>query len=173
MSTTITTLVGSDQARDRAIQRRFRHMSRNERQRAAQTTAFSRRAQHVEIREPRVTLSIDEQLLAEELLLHDRTPVSTALLAIGGVGAGDARKRVVLRQLEETAAYLEAQGALSTSRAQQIARHITKASSTLAAPRPQASKRPQRDAAADERSDALLRAAAELGIDLSGVRGAH
>jgi hypothetical protein len=57
----------------------------------------------------------------------DRTAVSSALLQIAGIGAGEIARRAVLERVSEAACWAQADGAISQSRAAQIARHVKRA----------------------------------------------
>jgi hypothetical protein len=57
----------------------------------------------------------------------DRTAVSSALLAIAGIGAGEASRQAVLERISEAACWAQAEGAISVARSQQIARHVRRA----------------------------------------------
>ena len=58
---------------------------------------------------------------------RDRTAVSTALLAVAGIGAGEASRQAVLSRIAEAAYWAQSEGAISPSRAEQIARHVKRA----------------------------------------------
>jgi len=57
----------------------------------------------------------------------DRTPVSTALLVIAGIRAGEHIRRAVLSRMGEATWSAHAESAINQSRAEQIARHIGRA----------------------------------------------
>src|SRR5690242_2280455 len=78
-----------------------RHLSRHERQRQARAAAFSRRSMTVPIVPTPMTLATEELELIDRLVRRDRTAVSTALLAIAGIGAGEASRRAVLARIAE------------------------------------------------------------------------
>jgi len=103
------------------------HLSRHERQRLRRADAFSRRTPAT----PAVTspMKLDRQKLEliDRLVRSDRTAVSTALLAIAGIGGGEPSRRVVLSRLAEAAGWAQAEGAISARRAEQIARHVRRA----------------------------------------------
>ena len=103
------------------------HLSRRERQRMRRAEAFSRRQSATSSAAPAVTLDGEELELIDRLVRHDRTAVSTALLLIAGIGAGEASRRAVLAAVGEAAHAAQAQRAISASRAEQIARHVTRA----------------------------------------------
>jgi hypothetical protein len=70
---------------------------RHERQRQARAEAFSRRtAIMAPAAPPPVSLAADELALIDRLVRHDRAAVSSALLAIAGIGAREPRRRKVL-----------------------------------------------------------------------------
>jgi hypothetical protein len=50
-----------------------------------------------------VRLASDAVELIDRLVRRDRTAVSTALLAVAGIGAGDASRRAVLARIAEAA----------------------------------------------------------------------
>jgi hypothetical protein len=66
-----------------------RHLSRQERQCHARAEALSRRTPTTPIVPSPVMLATQELELIDRLVRRDRTPVSTALLAIAGIGAAD------------------------------------------------------------------------------------
>ena len=103
------------------------HLSRRERQQLRRAEAFSRRAAAASLAAPPVMLDREELELIDHLVLHDRTAVSTALLAVAGIGAGEVRRRAVLVRLDGAARRGAAEGAISSRRADQIARHVTRA----------------------------------------------
>ena len=53
--------------------------------------------------------------------------MSSALLAIAGIGAGEATRGAVLAQVSQTARWAQVQGAISAERGGQIARHVNRA----------------------------------------------
>jgi len=114
------------QSMNRAARTR-RHLSRHERQRRARAQAFSRRTPTVLPAPSPVKLESSELALIDGLVRHDRTAVSSALLAIAGIGAGQAPRRAVLAQVSQAACWAEAEGAISSSRAEQITRHVKRA----------------------------------------------
>jgi hypothetical protein len=107
-----------DAARTRA------HLSRRERQRLARTWAFSRRTGASPPASPVITFEPTELELIEQLVHHGRTAVSSALLAVAGIGAGELRRRAVLAEVDRTAGTAQSRGAISPRRAAQIARHV-------------------------------------------------
>jgi hypothetical protein len=104
-----------------------RHLSRHERQRQARAAAFSRRSMTVRIVPSPVRLASDDLELIDRLVRRDRTAVSTAMLAVAGIGAGGASRRAVLSRISEAACWAQAEGAISSRRAEQIARHVRRA----------------------------------------------
>lgn len=72
-------------------------------------------------------LGQDELDVIERLVRRDRTPVSSALLAIAGIGAGEAIRGAVLARVSEAARWAQAEGAISAERGGQIARHVSRA----------------------------------------------
>jgi hypothetical protein len=103
------------------------YLSRHERQRQARAAAFSRRTTRTPIAPSSVMLATEELELIDRLVRCDRTAVSTALLAIAGIGAGEASRRAVLSRIAEAACWAQAEGAISGPRAEQIARHVRRA----------------------------------------------
>jgi hypothetical protein len=104
-----------------------RHLSRHERQRRARADAFSRRTFADPITPSPVKLDAGDLSLIDRLVRHDRTPVSSALLAIAGIGAGRPVRRVVLARVTEAACWAQAEGEISPDRVAQIARHVKRA----------------------------------------------
>jgi hypothetical protein len=113
------------QSSNRAASKR-RHLSRHERQRQARAAAFSRRSRTTPLLRMPVKLTTEELELTDRLVRRDRTAVSTALLVIAGIGAGDAARRAVLQRVGEAACSAEAAGAISKRRGEQIARHVAR-----------------------------------------------
>ena len=72
-------------------------------------------------------LASEELVLIDQLVRRDRTAVSTALLAIAGIGAGDASRRAVLARIGEAASWAQAEGVMTARRAEQIGRHLRRA----------------------------------------------
>jgi len=103
------------------------HLSRHERQRQARAAAFSRRTSTTPITPLAVRLTTEELEVIDRLVRRDRTAVSTALLAIAGIGASESSRRAVLARLAEAAGWAQADGAISSRRAEQIARHVKRA----------------------------------------------
>jgi hypothetical protein len=110
------------------------HLSRHERQRAARADAFSRRTRTIPIAPSPVKLGTDDLELIDWLVHRDRTVVSSAPLVIAGIGAGQASCLAVLSRIAEAASCALAEGMISSSRAEQIARHVRRA--LALAPRP-------------------------------------
>ena len=106
--------------------RRRGHLSRHERQRLARTEAFSRRAADEPAEAP-VKLRQDDLELIDRLVRDDRTAVSSALLAIAGIGAGEAIRGAVLARVSETARRAQVHGAISAERGGQLVRHVNRA----------------------------------------------
>src|SRR6185437_3921867 len=102
------------------------HLSRNERQRLARTNAFSRRTTTTPPAFP-VKLATEDADLIDRLIRRDRTAVSTALLAVAGIGAAEVRRQAVLSRIAEAASRAQAEGAIGPRRAEQIGRHIRRA----------------------------------------------
>jgi hypothetical protein len=102
------------------------HLSRHERQRLARADAFSRSTPAAMPGDLPVRLSEREVELIERLVRRDRTAVSSALLAIAGIGAGEAIRRAVLTRVSEAAREAKAEGAISARRAGQIVRHASR-----------------------------------------------
>jgi hypothetical protein len=104
--------------------RRRGYLSRRERQRIARTEAFSRRTSaNAEAVTPQ-KLERDQLELIDRLVRFDRTAVSSALLQVAGIGAGEASRRAVLERVGEAACWAQAEGAISARRSEQIARHV-------------------------------------------------
>lgn len=104
--------------------RTLAHLSRHERQRLARAEAFSRRTAASPPATAAIQLQQGELELIEGLVRHNRTAVSSAVLAIAGIGAGSARRRAVLALIDEVARSAQAQGAISPERGAQIARRV-------------------------------------------------
>jgi hypothetical protein len=103
------------------------HLSRHERQRLARAEAFSRRT--LAALSDAAPVKLDDQALEliQWLVRKDRTAVSTALLVIAGIGAGEDIRRAVLSRVGEATKSARAAGAINQGRAGQIARHIGRA----------------------------------------------
>ena len=99
--------------------------SRHERQQRARSEAFSRRTPTTPPEASAVMFDRAELELIERLVRHDRTAVSTALLALAGIGAGETRRRSVLARISEAACWAQAEGTISPERSAQIARHVS------------------------------------------------
>jgi hypothetical protein len=85
-----------------------RHLSRHERHRRARTEAFSRRTPADPITQSLVKLAPEDLELIDRLVRHDRTAVSSALLAIAGSGASRPVRGVVLARVTEAACWAQA-----------------------------------------------------------------
>jgi len=107
--------------------RRRGHLSRHERQCLARSEAFSRRTPAGMCGEVPVKLGHDELDLIERLVRRDRTPVSSALLTIARIGAGEAIRDAVLAQVSEAVRRAQHEGVISVERGGQIARHVSRA----------------------------------------------
>ena len=103
------------------------HLSRHERQRRARAEAFSRRTTVGVLAEVSVKLGKDELELIERLVRRDRTAVSSALLAIAGIGAGEVVRGAVLAQVGAAVLRAQTEGAITAQRGEQITRHLTRA----------------------------------------------
>lgn len=104
--------------------RRRGHLSRRERQHLARTQAFSRRTPALAPAPTPQKLEPPELELIDHLVRSDRTAVSSALLQIAGIGAGETSRRAVLERVSEAACWAQADGAISIARSQQITRHV-------------------------------------------------
>jgi hypothetical protein len=117
----------------RAAQTRC-HFSKHERQQQARAEALSRRSS-AESRVPSpVKLGPEDVELIDRLVRGDRTAVSTALLAIAGIGAGERRRKAVLACSPGSPKQHPGLGprARSAARgAEQIARHVRRALSRV------------------------------------------
>lgn len=107
--------------------RRSGHLSRHERQRLARANALSRRSAATSPPALPVKTGRDDVELIDWLVRRDRTAVSTALLAIAGLGAGEGMRQAVVASIGEASSWAVAEGAISPSRAEQIARHVRRA----------------------------------------------
>lgn len=103
------------------------HLSRHERQELARAEAFSRRTPAGAAAEVPVKLEEGQLELIDRLVRRDRTAVSSALLAVAGIGAGEAIRGAVLAKVSEAACQAQADGAISAERGGQIARHVSRA----------------------------------------------
>ena len=108
-------------------------LSRRERQRLARSEAFSRRTPTTPPQVAAITFDRRELELINRLVRHDRTAVSSALLALAGIGAGETRRRSVLARVGEAACWAQAEGTISPERGAQIARHARRALETAEA----------------------------------------
>jgi hypothetical protein len=72
-------------------------------------------------------LGPDALALIDQFVRGDRTAVSSALLAVPGIGAGEVARRTVLASVSEATCWAQAEGAISSDRAAQIARHVKRA----------------------------------------------
>jgi hypothetical protein len=107
--------------------RRRGHLSRHERQGLARVAAFSRRTPVMVPDAGGVKLGQHELELLERLVRVDRTGVSSALLAIAGIGSDRPIRRAVLELVGEAACGAQAEGEISAQRGEQIARHVRRA----------------------------------------------
>ncbi len=103
------------------------HLSRHERQRLARAEAFSRATPATLPPDSPLKLGSEDVELIDRLVRRDRTAVSTALIAIAGIGGGAAARRAVLARLSEATRRAQAEAAISPTRAAQIARHLKRA----------------------------------------------
>ena len=103
------------------------HLSKHERQRHARAEAFSRRSRTDSLAPSPVKLAREDLELIDRLVRGDRTAVSSALLAIAGIGAGEASRKAVLSRVAEAASRAQVEGVISGPRAEQIARHVMRA----------------------------------------------
>ena len=101
-----------------------RHFSRHERQRQARAEAFWRRTPAESAAPAAVELQSNDLALIDRLVRQDRTAVSSALLAIPGIGGGERVRKAVLASVAETTRSAQAEGAISATRSAQIARHV-------------------------------------------------
>ena len=83
--------------------RRRGHLSRHERQLCVRAEAFSRRTPAQVPGDVPVKLEEHELELIERLVRQDRTAVSSAVLAIAGIGSGGLVRRAVLERVGEAA----------------------------------------------------------------------
>jgi hypothetical protein len=110
----------------RAAHRRG-HLSRHERQHLARAQAFSRRTTKLAPAATPQKLERPQLELIDRLVRSDRTAVSSALLQIAGIGAGEVARQAVLERVSEAACWAQAEGAISAARSQQISRHVHRA----------------------------------------------
>jgi hypothetical protein len=99
-------------------------LSRRERQRLARTDAFSRRTAARPPAAPVITFERAELEVIERLVQSGRTAVSSAVLAVAGIGTGEARRCAMLAEVGWVACAAQARGAISRRRGGQIARHV-------------------------------------------------
>lgn len=99
------------------------HLSRRERRRLECADAFSRRTP-ARAPEVAVALSAGEVALIDRLVGEDRTPASSALLLVAGIGAAPARRQAVLAAVEVANGQARVHGAIGARRWAQIARHV-------------------------------------------------
>ena len=104
--------------------RRRGHLSRHERQHVARAQAVSRHSPKLSPVPTPQKLARNQVELIDRLVRSDRTAVSSALLQIAGIGAGEATRRAVLERVGEAACWAQAESAISVARSQQIARHV-------------------------------------------------
>jgi hypothetical protein len=107
--------------------RRRGHLSRRERVQLARAEAFSRRTGTDPIHAPPVKFTEHELGVIDRLVRLDRTAVSSALLAVAGIGSGEPMRRAVLASVSEAAYRARAEGAIGEKRSAQIARHVERA----------------------------------------------
>lgn len=100
------------------------HLSRHERLQLARAEAFSRRTPTNMPTMVPVKLGPEQRELIEQLVRGDRTAVSSALLVVAGIGAGEPVRQGVLAQLSEAAYRARAEGVIGERRSAQIARHL-------------------------------------------------
>jgi hypothetical protein len=103
------------------------HLSRHERQRLARVSAFSRRTPVTVPDALPVKLGQEELELLDRLVRVDRTAVSSALLAIAGIGSASPIRRAVLELVGDAACRARLEGEISAERGEQIARHVRRA----------------------------------------------
>lgn len=103
------------------------HLSRHERLQLARVEAFSRRTGTDPLQAALVKFTGRELELIDGLVRRDRTAVSSALLAVAGIGSGEVMRGAVLAVVGEAARKAKTQGAISARRAAQIARHVKRA----------------------------------------------
>jgi hypothetical protein len=107
--------------------RRHAHLSRRERQRLVRIDAFSRRTPATLPAAPVIAFGRAEIEFIDLLVRQDRTAVSSAVLAVAGIGTGEVRRRAVLAQVGEAASSAQVHGAISRERGAQLARHVRRA----------------------------------------------
>ena len=111
------------------------HLSRHERLHLARAEAFSRRTATDTLGVPPVKLSGTKLEVIDRLVRRDRTAVSTALLAVAGIGSGEPMRRAVLASVSQAAYRAQAEGAIGERRSAQISRHVKLAVDRSAASR--------------------------------------
>ncbi|MFL5862577.1 MAG: hypothetical protein ACJ780_17685 [Solirubrobacteraceae bacterium] len=89
--------------------------------------AFRRRTPGGGYGEVPVKLGQGQLELIERLVRRDRTAVSSALLAIAGIGAGEVVRGAVLAQVGAAVLRPQTEGAITAQRGEQITRHLTRA----------------------------------------------
>jgi hypothetical protein len=100
------------------------HLSRRERLELARAEAFSRRTGSNWTKAAPVSFSGGQLELVDRLVRRDRTAVSSALLAVAGIGSSELVREAVLACVGEAAERAQAHNAISSRRAAQIARQI-------------------------------------------------
>lgn len=110
------------------------HLSRRERPQLARAEAFSRRTRTSMPTMVPVKLGPEQHELIEQLVRGDRTAVSSALLAVAGIGAAKPVRQAVLAGVSD-ATYRRAEGVIGGRRSAQIARHVKLAGERGAASR--------------------------------------
>jgi hypothetical protein len=102
------------------------HLSRREPRRLECVDAFSRRTP---AGPPEVAAALHARgvALIERLVGEDRTPVSSTLLLVAGIGAAQARRQAVLAAVEVANRQARVHGAIGARRYAQIARHFPRA----------------------------------------------
>jgi hypothetical protein len=103
------------------------HLSRRERLQLARAEAFSRRTGTDPLRPPPVKFTEQELKVIDRLVRRDRTAVSSALLAVAGIGSGEPMRRAVLASVSEAAYRARAEDAIGERRSAQIVRHVKRA----------------------------------------------
>jgi len=100
------------------------HLSRHERQQLARAEAFSRRTPTNMPTTVPVKLEPEERELIAQLVRRDRTAVSSALLAVAGIGASEPVRHAVLDRVTKATYRAQAEGVIGERRSAQIARHV-------------------------------------------------
>lgn len=114
-----------------AVAHRRGHLSRHERLQLARAEAFSRRTPATMPTVVPVKLDRDQHQPIDQLVRRDRAAVSSALLVVAVIGAGEVMRGAVLAVVGEAARKARTQGAISSRRAAQIARHVKRAQRTM------------------------------------------